>query len=124
MYKRGYCPFRVEILKHSPGCVLLKGKDSLCYSTDHQPLIHHNGEYSCPLKTKVVLSEDTYALLEKIVSHFLTIQDKESTTINVWPMLKGIANSRGKTKTDKGKEMVELVRELRAELDELIFEMD
>ncbi len=124
MHTRGYCPFRVEILEQSPGCVLLKGKDSLCYSTDQQPLIYRDNKYHCPLKKNAVLTEQIYKNLEQLVMYFFTIQDKEGITINVWPMLTGIANSRNKATTKKGKEMEELARKLRADLDELIFEMD
>jgi hypothetical protein len=111
-------------LEHSPGCVLLKGKDSLCYSTDQKPLIFENNSYGCPLKTKVVLPDKIYKNLAEIVNYFFTIQDKEGITINVWPMLTGIANSKNKAVTEEGKEMVKLARNLREYLDKIIFDMD
>ena len=120
----GYCPFRVEIHNHMPGCVLRLGKETPCYSTDHQPLLIHDRVYGCPQLPKVTISEETYSDIEKLVNYIFTIQDKENTCINLWPMLTGIANSRNKAVTPEGKAMEELSSNVREKLDEIIFEMD
>ncbi|PWI47863.1 hypothetical protein CEE45_09475 [Candidatus Heimdallarchaeota archaeon B3_Heim] len=124
MKVRGHCPFRVEILEHLPGCVLQKGKESLCYSTDERPLIARDSSYYCPLLPKVIVSDDLYKKFEQLVSYILTIQDRESTTINIWPMLTGIANSCNKAKTPEGKAMERLSMKVREELNDIIFEME
>ncbi len=121
---RGHCPFRVEILDHLPGCVLQKGKESMCYSTDERPLVFRDSSYYCPLLPKVLISEVLYREFEKLVNYIFTIQDRENTTINIWPMLTGIANSRNKAKTPKGIAMEKLSMKVREELNEIIFEMD
>ncbi|MHA1977581.1 MAG: hypothetical protein ACW98F_00315 [Candidatus Hodarchaeales archaeon] len=124
MKVRGYCPFRVEILDHLPGCVLQKGKESMCYSTDERPLVFRDSSYFCPLLPQVLITETLYKEFEKLVSYIFTIQDRESLTINIWPMLTGIANSRNKAKTLEGKVMEKLSTKVREELNEIIFEMD
>ena len=124
MKVRGHCPFRVEILDHIPGCVLQKGKESMCYSTDERPLIFRDSSYYCPLLPQVLITEFLYKEFEQLVKYIFTIQDRESTTINIWPMLTGIANSRNKAKTPEGKAMETLSTRVREELNEIIFEMD
>ncbi|MCK4847756.1 MAG: hypothetical protein KAT16_01890 [Candidatus Heimdallarchaeota archaeon] len=120
----GYCPFRVEIHNHMPGCVLRLGKETPCYSTDHQPLLLRNKEYTCPQLPEVIISEETYSDIEELVNYIFTIQDRENTCINLWPMLTGIGHSRNKATTPKGKAMEGLSAKVREKLDDIIFEMD
>ncbi len=121
---RGFCPFRVEILEHLPGCVLQKGTDSQCYSTDERPIVYRDASYFCPLLPQVIIKEELYKKFEQLVDYIFTIQDRESTTINIWPMLTGIANSKNKAKTPEGIAMEKLSIKVREELNEIIFEMD
>jgi hypothetical protein len=120
----GYCPFRVEIQNHIPGCMLRYGKDTPCYSTDDKPLIFRNNVYTCPLVPEVAINIEIYGHIEELVNYIFTIQDKENTCINLWPMLTGIANSRNKAKTPQGKAMEELSTRVREKLDDIIFEME
>ncbi len=120
----GYCPFRVEIHNHIAGCVLTYGKEATCYSTDHQPLLIQNNVYTCPQIPKLTISDETYSKIKKLVNYIFTIQDKENTCINLWPMLTGIANSRNKATTPQGIAMEELSVKVREKLNEIIFEMD
>ncbi|MHA2052321.1 MAG: hypothetical protein ACXABI_02105 [Candidatus Hodarchaeales archaeon] len=125
MLHRSYCPYRVEISEHRPGCVLQRGKKSLCYSTDQRPLIQRDDEiFYCPLITKVLLSKETIQDIEKLVSYIFTIQDQESTAINLWPMLTGIANSKNKAMTPDGKAMEKLSVKVRKDIVDVIFEME
>ena len=80
--------------------------------------------FYCPLLPKVLLSKETITDVEKLVHYIFTIQDKESTTINLWPMLTGIATSNNRAQTPDGKAMEELSAKVRNELDEIIFEME
>jgi hypothetical protein len=121
---RGFCPFRVEIPDHLPGCVLQKGTDSQCYSTDERPIVYQDASYHCPLMPQVVITEELYKKFEQLVDYIFTIQDRESTTINIWPMLTGIASSKNKAKTPEGIAMEDLSIKVREELNEIIFEMD
>lgn len=120
----GYCCFRIEIHNHTPGCVLRLGKETPCYSSDEKPLLLRSEKYTCPMLPNVSISLETYSDLEKLVNYIFTIQDKENTCINLWPMLTGIANSRNKAETPKGKEMQELSKRVREKLDDIVFEMD
>ncbi len=124
MKVRGFCPFRVEIPDHLPGCVLQKGTESQCYSTDERPLVHRDTSYYCPLLPQVLISVELFKDFEQLVDYIFTIQDRENTTINIWPMLTGIANSKNKAKTPKGIAMEKLSIKVREELNEIIFEMD
>ena len=83
-----------------------------------------NETFYCPLLPKVILSKETIADIEKLVRYIFTIQDQESTTINLWPMLTGIASSKNRAITPDGKAMEKLSAKVRDELDEIIFEMD
>lgn len=122
---RSYCPFRVEVSEHLPGCVLQKGKESLCYSTDHKPLVLRDDEvFYCLLLPQVGLSKETISEVEQLVQYIFTIQDQESTTINLWPMLTGIANSKNRATTPNGKVMEELAEKVRKDLEEIIFDFD
>ena len=96
----------------------------MCYSTDERPLIFRDSSYYCPLLPQVLITEFLYKEFEQLVKYIFTIQDRESTTINIWPMLTGIANSRNKAKTPEGKAMETLSTRVREELNEIIFEMD
>jgi hypothetical protein len=97
----------------------------MCYSTDQKPLVMREDEiFYCPLLTKVLLSKETIAEVEQLVQYIFTIQDKESTTINLWPMLTGIANSKNRATTPRGKAMEELSAKVRKDLDDIIFELD
>ena len=120
----GFCPFRVEIHNHVPGCVLQIGKDATCYSTDEKPLKVLERDYTCPLLKKVAIDKETYGEIEVLVNYIFTIQDRENTCINLWPMLTGIANSKNKATTEQGKAMEKLSIRVREKLDEIIFEMD
>jgi hypothetical protein len=120
----GYCPFRVEIHNHIPGCMLRYGKDTPCYSTDDKPLLKLNKVYTCPLVHEVSINIEIYENIEELVNYIFTIQDKENTCINLWPMLTGIANSRNKAKTPKGIAMEKLSAKVREKLDDIIFDMD
>jgi hypothetical protein len=96
----------------------------MCYSTDERPLVFRDPSYFCPLLPKVLISEELYKEFEKLVSYIFTIQDRESTAINIWPMLTGIANSRNRAKTPEGIAMEKLSMKVREELNEVVFEMD
>lgn len=80
--------------------------------------------FYCPLLPKVLLSKETITDVETLVHYIFNIQDQESTTINLWPMLTGIATSKNRAETPDGKAMEELSAKVRNELDEIIFEMD
>ena len=120
----GYCCFRIEIQNHLPGCVLRLGKDTPCYSTDEKPLKLREDVYICPLLQNVKIDQETYSEVEELVNYIFTIQDKENTVINLWPMLTGIANSRNRARTHRGIAMEELSTRVREKLDEIIFDME
>ena len=62
----GYCPFRVEIHNHIPGCMLRYGKDTPCYSTDDKPLLFRNNVYTCPLVPEVAINIEIYGHIDDL----------------------------------------------------------
>ncbi|MHA1227114.1 MAG: hypothetical protein ACTSR2_12460 [Candidatus Hodarchaeales archaeon] len=120
--QRGFCAFRVQKDNFQAGCVLKLGKDLLCYTQDHRPLLYLHGSYFCP-ELQIKLSETTYNEIEDFVQTILTIQDEENTAINLWVMLTGTSNSRNKAKTELGKDLENISKKVREELEEIVFNM-
>lgn len=120
--KQGFCPFRVEKRNFQAGCVLQMGLETLCYSQDIYPLIGRDSEYYCPL-LKISISSKTYEEIERIIHPILMIQDAENTSINLWPLLTGVATPQNLAKTKKGKELQKLSGRVKEELQEIIFEL-
>ena len=89
---RGFCPFRVAKPGFQAGCVLQLRKDAFCYTRDQRPLIRRETEksqkyyYTCPLVTKLYLSNETYKEIDEIVSSILIVQDEHELTMNLWPI--------------------------------------
>jgi hypothetical protein len=124
MAKHGYCPFRIEVADFQAGCKLRLGMQSLCFSQDAKPLIRNPGQdsYYCPLHN-FSLSNETYKEIYSLVKSILVIQDEESTSINIWPMLAGISNTKVKSVTAGGLKMVQLSQKVRDRLDEIVYEL-
>ncbi|MHA1974012.1 MAG: hypothetical protein ACTSW1_13520 [Candidatus Hodarchaeales archaeon] len=120
--QRGFCPFRIQKDNFQAGCVLKLGKDLLCYTQDHRPLLYLHGSYFCP-ELQIKISEKTYSEIEDFVQAILTIQDVENTAINLWVMLTGTSNPRNKAKTDSGKDLENISKNVREELEEIVFNM-
>ncbi len=124
MYEHGYCPFRIEVADFQAGCKLRIGEQSLCYSQDAQPLIKNpdQNSYYCPL-LKFSIPEGVYEEISSLVDYILTIQDKENTSINLWPLVSGISRTKFKSSTMRGLEMVKLSKKVRDHLEEIIYEL-
>lgn len=130
--KRGFCPFRVAKPGFQAGCVLQLGKDAFCYTRDQRPLIQREIEepdkyhYTCPLVTKLHLSEGTYQEIEQIVSSILIVQDEQELTMNLWPIFCRDSKITFPTKelvTEKGKEISHLSKRVREELQDIVLEL-
>ncbi len=122
MEKQGFCPFRIEKRNFQAGCVLQMGVETLCYTQDIYALISRDSEYYCPL-LKINISKATYSEIEEIVKPILMIQDIENTSINLWPLLTGVASPQHLAKTEKGKKMQNLSERVRSELEDIILEL-
>lgn len=128
LYPSGFCPFRVEKRNYQAGCVLIIGKDSLCYSQDNRPLFQikekDSGEkfYHCPL-LKFHISEKTYHEIEQVLAPILAVQDEANIGINLWPIFSDqskITNPKASLKTKKGRQMNKLSNQVREELQEIV----
>ena len=124
----GFCPSRIEKRNFQAGCVLIIGKDSLCYSQDIRPLFVmkeiQSGEkiYHCPL-LKFHITEKTYKEIEQILDPILAIQDEENIGINLWPIFSDqskITNPIITLKTKKGRQMMKLSNHVREELQQIV----
>ncbi|MFX0122345.1 MAG: hypothetical protein ACFFAE_01825 [Candidatus Hodarchaeota archaeon] len=129
---RGFCPFRVAKPGFQAGCVLQLGKDAFCYTRDQRPLIRRetgrqqNHYYTCPLVTKLYLSSETYKVIHEIVSSILIVQDEHELTMNLWPIFCRDSKITFPTKeliTDKGKEISQLSKRVREELQEIVLNL-
>lgn len=120
---RGFCPYRVQKGNFQAGCALQLGREVLCYSQDHKPLLSQDNGYFCP-KLKFTLSFGTYAEIEQITHMILAIQDTDNTCYNLWPMLTGVANPRNPAKTGGGKVLQQLSEKVRRELENIAFDLD
>ncbi|UCG04540.1 MAG: hypothetical protein JSW11_11260 [Candidatus Heimdallarchaeota archaeon] len=129
--KRGFCPFRVAKPGFQAGCVLQLG-DSFCYTRDQRPLIQRetddtkNHYYTCPLVTKLRLSQETYQEIDQIVSQILIVQDEHELTMNLWPIFCRDSKITFPTRelvTDKGKEISHLSKRVREELQEIVLNL-
>jgi hypothetical protein len=123
--KQGFCPFRIEVGMHLAGCKLRIGKESLCYTQDVRPLIQRVDSpdtYYCPL-LKFLLSTEAYDEISNLIESILTIQDEESTSINLWSMLSGISNPKCKPITAGGIKMERLSQKVRDRLEEIVYEI-
>ncbi len=121
--KRGYCPFRIEKGNFQAGCVLQLGRETLCYSQEHKPLLFENDRPICP-KIGFKLTKETYTEIEHITNLILTIQDEDRTSYNLWPLLTGVANPRHSAKTGNGRVLQELSEKVRGELEEIAVNLD
>jgi hypothetical protein len=122
---KGYCPFRIEKRDWQAGCVLRMGKTALCYTQDLRPLLRRNdapNEYHCPL-IKCSIDTNTYKGIEQVLAPLLQIQDEENTAINIWPMLKGWAESKHEATSEIGREIVRLSSQVKATLEEILYDL-
>ena len=95
---------------------------ALCYTQDVRPLLQlttASDEYYCPL-IKFSIDNETYEEIEQILAPLLLVQDEQNTAINIWPMLKGWANSKDKTTSPYGRRIVELSAHVKETLEELV----
>ncbi len=128
---RGFSPFRVAKPNFQAGCVLQLGKDAFCYTRDQRPLMRREKAqekyyYTCPLVTKLELSNETYKEIDKIVKSILIIQDEHELTINLWPIFcrsSKITTPKKESVTAKGKEIQQLSQKVRDELQEIVLNL-
>jgi hypothetical protein len=121
--RKGFCPFRVESSNHfQAGCVLRMAQAALCYTQDVRPLLcrtTHPEEYYCPL-IKFSLERKLYDELESVLAPLLLVQDEQNTAINIWPMIKGWANSKEKARSAEGQRIVRISTHVKETLEELV----
>ena len=123
---RGFCPFRVESQElFQAGCALRLGQKSLCYTQDVRPLLHRETDpdrYYCPL-LRFNLDSDLYTEIEKVLAPLLLVQDEENTAVNIWPMLKGWADSKEKARSIHGQKLVNISIHVRETLEEIVCDL-
>ncbi len=119
--ERGICPFRVHTDKQMGGCVLQMGRETLCYSQDTHPLMYQNDHYSCPLLSRLTLSVETYINVERMIEYVSSFQDTRETYMNLWPLLSGIAKMKD-ARTEKGKEIEQLSKKVKKQLEEIVLD--
>ncbi len=123
LLKQGFCPYRIQVDDFQAGCVLLRSAQAaLCYTQDVRPLLQlttASDEYYCPL-IKFSIDNETYEEIEQILAPLLLVQDEQNTAINIWPMLKGWANSKDKATSALGRRIVELSIHVKETLEELV----
>ena len=123
---RGFCPFRVESQEmFQAGCVLRLGQKTLCYTQDVRPLLRRKtdpDEYYCPL-LHFSLDSELYNEIEKVLAPLLLVQDEENTAVNIWPMLKGWADSKDRARSANGKKLVNISIHVRETLEEIVCDL-
>ena len=93
MKPHGYCPYRIQMQDLTVGCTVREKKVISCYSQELQPLISQNEEFYCP-KQHITISQEIYIEIEEIINRLITIQDRESISYNLRPILKGTQQER------------------------------
>lgn len=120
---QGFCPFRVEVSDFQAGCVLRMGTESTCFTQDIKPLLSQDEGYFC-LLLKFNLSQEMYLAIERLIELVLTIQDSENTGINIWPIVKGLSKMKYQATTPEGKEIEEICQKIKAELEEIVLDLE
>lgn len=115
---QSYCPFRVQTPDHQAGCTLLYGSTG-CYTQNHQPLKKEKNHYTCP-KTGIRITSEISHHLQNLLIPLFNVQDEYEISINVWPILKGIAHPKYIAKSLKGNDMTMLAQQLENEIQEII----
>jgi hypothetical protein len=118
-----YCPFRIQTPDHQAGCTLRFGLNSRCYTQEKRPLIRKNNYFVCPI-LDIHISIELFNQLELFLKPILRIQDEFEISINVWPTLKGVANSLGTAESLGGLTAVKSAKFLQEMLDEIILEQN
>lgn len=120
---RSYCPFRIQTHDHQAGCTLKFGKTNRCYTQENRPLLLKRNFFVCPI-TGVKIGFLAFNRLESIFNPLIRIQDEYELAINVWPTLKGIAHPKNRADTLMGTDMVNLARQVEAEVSNIILELE
>ncbi len=118
-----FCPFRVQTPDHQAGCTLLIGLNARCYTQERRPLIRKFNFFICPI-LGIHLGLELCNQLTLFLKPILQIQDEFEIAINVWPTLKGIANSQGTAESLSGANLVELAISIQEALNEIILEQN
>ena len=119
---RSFCPFRVQTPDHQAGCTLQLGVTVKCYTQQNQPLIRRGDCFICPI-VGIHLDLELFSHLKIFLEPILRIQDEYEISINIWPMLKGIAESPSPSETLVGIHMVKLAISISEALNEIILEL-
>jgi hypothetical protein len=118
---QSFCPFRVQTPDHRAGCTLQLGLNATCYTQEKRPLIKKNNCFICPI-LGIHLNLELFNRLETFLEPILKIQDEFEIAINVWPTLKGIANSLPTAESHSGINIVNLAKYIQDALNEIILE--
>ena len=118
---QSFCPFRVQTPDHQAGCTLQQGLTARCYTQERRPLFKKNNSFICPI-LGIHIDLELFDKLESFLEPILEIQDEFEIAINVWPTLKGIANSLATAESSIGINLVELAQFIQKALDEIVLE--
>ena len=118
-----FCPFRVQTPDHQAGCTLILGLNARCYTQERRPLIRKHNFFICPI-LGIHLGLKLYDQLEIFLNPILRIQDEFEISINIWPTLKGIANSQGTVESHSGMNLVGMAQMIQESLNEIILEQN
>jgi hypothetical protein len=70
------------------------------------------------------LDSDLYSEIERVLAPLLLVQDEENTAVNIWPMLKGWADSKDKAKSENGQRLVAISTYVRETLEEIVCDLN
>ena len=118
-----FCPFRIQTPDHQAGCTLLLGLNIRCYTQERRPLIRKHNFFMCPI-LGIHLGLELFNQLEIFLQPILRIQDEFEIAINVWPTLKGIANSLSTAKSLTGINIVKSAKMIQEAVNKIIFEQN